>query len=416
MTIRRQPSDFQVLERLGIEIGADSTLGRGVARAFAVMELEKVSLTTPEAVQRLAKAVGVSIGSVAFAGLKDKHAQTWQHVTIPVRDRRQLPAWVSGEAISGPGWSARRVGWLDRPIEASDIDCNAFRIVIRDLQFREGELLSFRVAQLFSRKGAAAGGTGLIVNYFGDQRFGSARHGEGFAANSLIRGDFEHALKLLIATPARKDAGARRAFTRACAASWGEWTSLAAEVPRLPERRAIEVLANGGDFRAAFAALPNALQQMTVDAYQSWLWNAAAAMIVRRLCERARVEPIEAADDFGTMVFAGPDVAAALEGTSMPSPSPMMKSEVDGNELWGEAMMRVLADEGLKPEDLTIPGVRRPRFGDAPRPLVVRAGEFEMSEGEVDELASRRDRWKCEVRFTLPRGAYATVLLRALGQ
>lgn len=47
------------------------------------------------------------------------------------------------------------------------------------------------------------------------------------------------ALRLAVGTPARKDLGVRRAFTRTCAAKWGQWKALAAELPPCPERAII---------------------------------------------------------------------------------------------------------------------------------------------------------------------------------
>jgi tRNA(Glu) U13 pseudouridine synthase TruD len=76
----------------------------------------------------------------------------------------------------------------------------------------------------------------------------------------------------------------------------------------------------------------------------------------------------------------------------------------------------VLEVEGLKPSDLKLPGLRRPFFGEAERPLFVRAEGFELSAREPDEMAQGRARIKRTVRFDLPRGAYATVVLRAVGQ
>jgi tRNA(Glu) U13 pseudouridine synthase TruD len=61
-----------------------------------------------------------------------------------------------------------------------------------------------------------------------------------------------------------------------------------------------------------------------------------------------------------------------------------------------------------------VPGLRRPDFGEAPRGLFAEAAGFALDPPTADELFA--DRLRRSVRFELPRGAYATVLLRALGQ
>jgi tRNA pseudouridine13 synthase len=327
-------------------------------------------------------------------------------VTTPLKVKT---AELAPRKLEGRGWSAEWVGWSAKAITAEAIERNRFTIVVRDMTRAESVEMDRRAAAL--RMGAEAGSGSdrlAVVNYFGDQRFGSARHGQGFAARCLMRGDFEGALKLLIATPARKDSGKRRGLTRAAVAGWGKWKELLEQVPRCPERRVIETLAAGGSFKDAFAALPNLTQVMAVEAYQSWLWNATA----RRVVEGAPGEKLRADDDFGEMVFA---VAGAIPVEWRGMQVPMLASTTRMDGAWVAAAEDVLKEEAIAIGDLRAPGLRRPAFGDAPRPLIVEAEAFAISPAVPDGIG-RDGRLKRTVRFELPRGAYATVVLRALGQ
>ncbi len=443
VTLRRLPTDFRVIEALdrGWLDGLSPTATPDHPNALYV--LTKVGQTTPEAVAHLARALAVPTGRIAYAGLKDKHAQTTQHVTVPApitANRAGVRADLARE-LQGPHWSARLIAWAREPIPAGAIARNRFEIVIRDLTRGAVNQLLAAADWLVGTPVAfnTPVGACLIPNYFGDQRFGSARHHQGFAARALIQGDFEGALKLLIATPARKDSGARRTFTRACASAWGQrdWRALARVLPALPERRAIESLAQSSDktqdaFRDAFAALPNFLQQLCVDAYQSFLWNAAAARCVIDHASAApsvaNASPSREGPDspgldlltregaFGTLVFATSHALAPLttRQLAMPSPDALAPPTVDSRTK--PCLVAALQAEGLTLDQLTIPGLRRPRFGGAPRPLVAHVDAFTIHEPEPDELARQKGRWKLAVGFALPRGAYATTLLRALGQ
>lgn len=382
MTIRRVPGDFLVREVLRPHAGGG---------AHAVYELTKESLTTPEAVGKLAHALGVRPGDCAYAGLKDKHAITVQSVSVrpgpkPLPDR-------AGEER----WSAVRTGSRAGPLSARDIDHNAFEIVVRDLTLDACGQMQSLAESLRSAAGLH------IVNFFGEQRFGSARHGEGFAAAHLVRGEFEQGLRLLIGTPHRKDSGVQRAFTRTLAAAWGDWPRLAAELPRCPQRKSVELLAERAamgagapvqpkDFRDAFAALPYMLQELCVDAWQSWLWNCI----------------IESGLATGGPVDLSQHVA-------LPSPGAMYHG------VWRAAADRIMTDAGVSLQDLQIPGLRRPAFAEAGRAVWVEASGFEISTSEPDDLAPPRGkkaprRFKQTVKFSLPSGSYATVVLRALGQ
>jgi len=397
MTIRRIPSDFLVEERLNARVREAISPRRA---AHAVWRLEKESLTTPDALAEFARALGVRPGVIDFAGLKDKHARTTQHLSVPARELSADPA----PNPVGRSWTARFLGWSPEPVLAAAIDGNRFTLVVRDLTRARTTEMDRRADLLRD----ASGGL-VVLNYFGDQRFGSARHGKGFAARCLIRGDFEGALRLLIGTPARKDTGKARQFTRLCAQKWGDWSSIVREAPRVPERRAVEVLARGRSFKDAFTALPAITQTMAVESYQSHLWNATA-----RFCARTiDADPLRTEDDFGEMLFPRADrVSEPWRDLEVP----LMDGSTAIEGPWAPGAIEALEGEGIGVGDLRVPGLRRPHFGEAMRPLFGRAAGLEMSEPERDDLAPGGRRLKRTVRFDLPRGAYATVVLRALGE
>jgi tRNA pseudouridine13 synthase len=424
MTLKQSPADFLVEEILAAAVREAI---RDRPAALALYRLAKENLTTPQAAAALARALGVRPGQVAHAGLKDRHARAVQHVTARAD---AMKAGAAPESLQGPGWRAERIGWLDEPMTAAAIEANRFGITVRGLS-REACRRMDEAARLLAVRpveqhpdvtvGAPTApapsclhpsvpSSLLFVNYFGDQRFGSARHGRGFLAKHLVRGEFEEALRLAIATWHRKDAKRVKEFHRAVAESWGRWDELLPRLPQCPERRAIERLAAApGDFRGAFAALPYDFQEMAVHAYQSHLWNATARRLVT---ERCSAGPMLAADDpFGQMLFpaarAVPPELADLELPVLGRGSALCPP-------WRAAAEAVLAEEGVTAEMLRIPGLRRPQFAEVPRRLMAEASGFSLSAAGPDENNSRR--LKRIVAFQLPRGSYATVLLRALGQ
>ena len=400
VAIRTHPDDFRVDEELEPALEASLCAGFSEAAPHAVCRLTKSGITTPDATAGLARALQVPPHAIHYAGLKDRHAATSQHVSF----KRPSPAAARALArgIEGPGWRARVIGWSTEPVDASWIAANAFEIVVRDLSAEAVDTMHARAARLRAPDGALH-----VVNYFGDQRFGSARHGQGFAARALLAGDVDAALRLAVGTPARKDLGVRRAFTRTCAAKWGQWKALAAELPPCPERRPFERLSQGASLPEAFMALPPFLRTMNIEAFQSLLWNDGA----RRMVRAAIASPIETEDDFGVLAFAP---AAEIPAAWMECRPPMPSPETVFAAPWGEAWRAALAAEQLEPAMLTLRDMPELRFGHAERPLVMRAANFAMQPIGGGQ-GSGNDR-AVEVRFRLPRGAYATVLLRALGQ
>lgn len=406
--LKRTPADFQVEEILVEKCFEGPPAHPDAAVTHTLFRLTKEGLSTPEAAARIGRELKLKTGAIVYAGLKDKHARTIQHVTI----KRENPGEELPAKLSGEGWTLENLGAVPRALTSSDIARNRFTIVARNLT----EQACFdmdQAAELLSGEASGKSRTLWIVNYFGDQRFGSARHGQGFLAKHLIKGDFEAALKLAIATEARKDRMQDKIFKRMVAENWGNFRKILPKLRPCPERRAVERLANSsGDFRAAFCALPYLTQQLSVYAYQSHLWNSIARRIMAEQCaERGQIIAVD--DPFGEMLF--PEVKAIAPGLRELD-LPLLARKTVLATPWKSAAEVVLKEEGIELSELQIPGVRRPFFGEEPRRLFIGAEEFQMTHAAPDESAGDKKRRKRTFRFTLPRGAYATVLLRAMGQ
>lgn len=410
MTIRQSPSDFIVVEATTHAFQSLLRTARSASAGFAAYELTKESLTTPAAAGMLAQRLAVRIADVQYAGLKDKHARTTQIVTVRLRDQPNPRNDDTPTELSHQGIRARLIGYVPRAITAADIEANHFTIVVRDLSRRAWDVVGerhhlLRIAPVVPH--AADVPTRLLIpNYFGDQRFGSVRRRQ-FAAKFLIKGDFESALKVLIATPLRKESGASKAASRLCAQHWGDWPKLLTLLSKSTARPVISMLASGGSFRDAFEALPHLDRQMTVESLQSHLWNATAARIIRQHCPRGWIEPSATID----LAFPrAADVPARLRAARIPMASPDLPASAPDADLWSESLHAALAAEELTLSQLTIPGLRRPSFDYFDRPLFIEAEQFTIS---PPTGAPRLD---TTLSFSLPSGAYATNVLRALGQ
>ena len=405
MTIKKFPEDFQVDEVLDPAfLSSQCTAEPKISNRMPLYRLEKEGLATPEAVGRIAKAWNLRRTAFSHAGLKDKHAKSSQYISVQFEGSLdKLP-----KTDSGPGWSVAREGYIREALNSQAILYNRFTLTLRNLAPEECNDLDEAV-HLHSIPGQAS--TLSIVNYFGDQRFGSARHGQGFLAKQLIRGEFEEALKLAIAVTARKDRQHIKQFKRTLMGAWGNWKEVLPRLPHCPERMAIEYLEKKPkDFRGAFCELPYFFQQLCVYAYQSHLWNATARKLIAAKC--GDLGPVLVAHDpYGEMLFPAAETTPK-ELAELELPVLGYKTELTG--VWKEAAEEVLKEEGVETAQLKIPGVRRPFFGEVPRRLFMNVTEFVMEKPEREGVSS--DQLKRTLKFQLPRGGYATVVLRALGQ
>lgn len=416
MTVKQTPDDFRVQEVLADEL---LQVVRQQAGGHALYQLDKRNLTTHEALELAARSMHIRLGSFHSAGLKDKHAQTSQFVTVECAGMTA----AAPETLAGQDWQMQRMGYLDAPITSAAIAANRFEIVLADLNDASATLLRERYQMLLwppvpkqvgaSGKGLTSSGNRqlLFVNYFGEQRFGSARHGQGFLAWHLCKGQFEQAMQLAIATPSRQDRRQDKRNREMIARHWGQWDNLLRRLPRCPERPAVEELARGGDFRSAFRAMPYLFQQLTLEAYQSHLWNLTARAFLRQNLPEAEFVTIPT--PYAKLPL--PPAAAVSEELAEMT-LPLLRRNSPLEEPWAAAAKSVLDKHEITTHELQIPGLDKPYFGKGQRRLFIIARDVTMTEDKPAADAGESKKRRCRLCFSLPRGAYATVLLRALGQ
>lgn len=155
--------DFQVDEVLDIPLSGSGE--------HLWLWVEKRLLNTEEAARRLAKAAGVSLRHISYAGLKDRQALTrqWFSVHLPGKADPQLSAAESDEL------RILEIQRHSRKLQRGAHSANGFTVRLTDLK-ADKAALETRLQTI-----AAQG----VPNYFGLQRFGEQ-------GNNLL-GAFEYA-------------------------------------------------------------------------------------------------------------------------------------------------------------------------------------------------------------------------------
>src|SRR5215217_6573673 len=148
-SIKRRAEDFFVQE---VPLYEPSGEGEHV-----YCEIEKVGLTTFDAINRIAAAVGVSSRDVGYAGLKDARAVT----------RQILSVWGTTEEammkLQLPGITVRWAARHGNKLRLGHLAANRFAVKIRDVNPTDVVKLTAPI-ETIRRRG--------LPNYFGEQRFG----------------------------------------------------------------------------------------------------------------------------------------------------------------------------------------------------------------------------------------------------
>ena len=386
MKLKRLPEDFQVDELTAIQPeGGD----------YALYRLTKKSLGTPEAIDRLVSRLKVQRHRISYGGLKDKHAVTTQYVTIRFGPRQ-------GGRFDPVG--LEYLGQVDRAFTPQHIAGNRFRIVLRDLS-----AAALQKAQNALHEVSANG----FPNYFDDQRFGSLGASGEFVAQAWCRGDYERALWLALADHHPDDRREEREQKAILREHWGRWPDCKAALERSHRRSIVTYLADkppeNPDYRGAFSRLKIDLRGLYLSAFQSHLWNQLLARLLTDVVPDG--QRFDVSLRTGNVPFfrtLDTPQSTLLHEAELPLPSARLHLP-PGPEL--DRIEQVVKQHGLELRELRVKHPRDSFFSKGSRKALVAVGPI-GHETAADDLYPGRH--KLALGFDLPRGSYATMLVKRI--
>jgi tRNA pseudouridine13 synthase len=386
MKLKQRPEDFSVKESFRFE--ADE------AGRHRVYLMDKQKLSTFEAVARITHRFGLKPGAISFCGLKDKQGRTEQLIAVDGID----------VDMQEPDLRLKFLGRTAEPLSAANTTSNRFAVTVRQLHEQQLREVSLAVSEV-GRLG--------VVNYFDNQRFGSLKHGQGFIAKDLLRGDFESALKNYMAVPSRLDQTDDAKVKAFWSANWGNWKAHCPfDRANRKYSRILHVLRRAPkNFVEAFLQIDAQYRALLLFTYQSYLWNESARRLLQLVLPRTSlfVMPYQA----GTLLHhrdAPAELLAWLKQISIPLVGP---STTFSDERVKEAVTWALGKDKLTPPQLTIKEAPRLLFfKHEERPLLVQPQKLVVGRAGRDEL--NRGFLKVNVAFTLPPGSYATLVVKRL--
>ncbi len=384
MKLKQRPEDFQVAESWRFD--------QDPKGEYLVYLMDKQKLSTFEAVDRICERFGFPRAAVSFCGLKDKQGRTTQLLAVHGRPVE----------MQDPDLRLKLLGRAAASLSAANTTSNRFAVTVRDLGEDDIARLPASVAEI-RRLG--------VVSYFDSQRFGSLKHGQGFIVKDLMRGDFEAALRNVLARPSELDRSGDARVKTFWKEHWGEWDRRN-PFPGAERYQAVVrwLRKHPSDFRGAILRTEPRWRGLQVFAYQSWFWNEGVKQYLREVVGIRRLVAVRY--QAGTLLFPrelDAEQARTLRDRTFPLLAPSTRFLDPAVE---RAALSVLAREGQTLADLAVPGTPEVHFDPEERPLLVHPGRFAVGEARRDEL--NRGRLRVNVAFTLPPGAYATLVVKRL--
>jgi len=423
--LKTRVEDFRVEE--SSKVPALDDKGR-----FTVARVTMTNWETNRYLRRLARACGINKNRIFSSGLKDKRAITTQILVIDA-PRRKV------ESVEIPDSTIEVLGRTHQKVAMGDHDGNRFTITVRGCCDKSGNPIDAKEAMSRVheiRDGLAKSmGSDAFPNWIGPQRFGSTRPVTPQVGTAVIGGDFENAVNLYVGMEGSREGEEAEAFR----ASWREDGDPKKSLELAPDRLGYEsamlqqLVKKPGDYVRAFKTLPNSLQLLMVHSIQSLAFNHSLSErigsglsliepeegdLVAPLMSNGRI-------DVGKMAHVSPTNLERCRRNCKLGRLVVDSSLAEGGP--GKHELEGIRQAGLDEVDWVVNQIPRLTTSGTRRALSVPFRDITVEQApEADSLSQRwdegpkeGDRWHPEgaslrLRFTLPAGAYATVMMREI--
>ncbi len=424
--IKTKPADFYVRE---ITNRAEQKEGK-----YLIAELTKENWDTHSVINEISRRLRVSRNRIGFAGTKDKVAVTTQKISIWGEDIAETEL----ERLKIADVSLKLIGSSNKAVSLGDLHGNEFEIVIRDIEGSKEEIKR-KIAAIT----AEIENEGGVPNFFGVQRFGIRRPVTHVVGKHLIRGELKEAVLSYISDVFPDESEEAKRARRLC--KEGELKGLKEGLKKMPpflryekamlnelvkngrERERERESINESDFLSAFSVLPKNLQKLFVHAYQAYLFNLVlsrrrmnqnlpfdGALVGDVVCFRDRFGLADLHKD--RMEKVTEDKIEAINrlikrGRAFVT-APAFGYETEFAEgVEGEIERKVLDDECVELNDFYIEKISEISSKGIRRPILVPV-KVELSNEAISDDDMNPGRNKAKLKFFLPKGSYATVVLR----
>ena len=381
--IKRNPEDFQVKEILNMQYLENLSKNSTSARRFPVFILKKHNIDSNHAIIEIRNQLNLEL---RILGIKDAKASTTQYATT-IQKIRNLPSRAKTYHTE-----ICLIGYSSTLLSKSDLWGNQFTVLI--VEPKSTDLTDF-LSEIDQ-----------IANYYGLQRFGSERMVTHNVGREILKGNFRRASDLLLTETTKYDT----AFSKEIREQLSDPSNYKKLMNLLPkgmdvEREILRSLLYKRDYIRALRAIPIAIRRLYVQAYQAYVFNLCIS------------ESLSCGEDI-TKCRDG-DLCFEIEGNSVPGKIRKLNPSIDtystvlpalrlvgysfqvGKGRFESTSEKILKEEGLAPRDFYIQDMQELSAKGGFRQSVLWCKELKYS-GSL------------HISFKLPKGSYATTLLREI--
>jgi len=394
--VRVRLGDFRVEEVLDPDALSELSATPDPLHRYPIYLLIKEGVDTLHALRHVKRLLKCG---VTYLGLKDARAQTVQHICL-----RRPNIDASKEIQVKGNIYLKLAGYSSKIFTRRMLVGNRFTVSITGI---EVGVEAVRKALEDMKKAA----DGLkIPNFYGYQRFGSRRPVTHLVGRDIVKGSFSEAVTTLL-TYSSPWEGCENAELRREMSDPEKYPSLLKMLGRsLDVERAVlaTLIDHPGDWLKALKSVSLPLRRLFVNSYQSYIFNRAASQALK---EGFSLSEVEAGDIYGEVDTVSGYIreirrasTRMRSGTALPLIPLVGYAYRRGEGRFEAAVQGVLEEEGVSPSQFYVKQMPEVSVegGFRTGPLIVKSLEFTAEEASNC----------CTLNFTLPKGSYATILLR----
>jgi tRNA pseudouridine13 synthase len=389
-TIKKNAEDFHVQEIINNifleQISPDQTSNN----VFPVYEIKKKGMDSSHAILILRKKTGLDLKIV---GIKDAKAATIQYASSNTRK--------AVKNIDLGKIKLTLVGFSRKPIEKNNLVGNIFQIRIAEPKRDKVD----NILQFLSD-------INRLGNYYGLQRFGSERLVTHLVGKAILERKFDKAIEILMTYTTNYDSK----FSREIREKLSDIKSNPNLIREIPhgmdiEKNLAQAILRGKDSISALRTIPISIRRLFVQAFQAFLFNKTLSIAIR--------------DDFSLTIPEENDLCFDVFGDDLtfgkirkyekgkPTDSRVKRLPIirlpgysfqPGKNRFDKIIKEFMKQENLNAKDFFIKEMQE----------LSESGGFRQACYVCKNFKYKKEENSLLVGFSVPKGSYATVLLREL--
>jgi tRNA pseudouridine13 synthase len=391
-TIKKNTEDFHVQEIISNIFLKQISPEQTRSNIFPVYEIRKKGMDSSHAILTLKKKTGLDLKIV---GIKDAKATTIQYASSNSSTRKVIKNMDLGKI------KLTLVGFSRKPIEKNNLVGNTFDIRIVEPKRDKLDNIAQFLCDINS-----------LGNYYGLQRFGSERLVTHLVGKAILERKFDKATEILLTYTTKYDSK----YSQEIREKLRDIKSNPNLLREIPPGMDIEInlaqaILKGKDSISALRTIPINIRRLFVQAFQAYLFNKTLSIAIRD--EFSLTVPEE--NDLCFDVFDDNLIFGKIRKYEKEKPTdsriqrlPIIRlpgySFQPGKNRFDKIIKEFMKHENLTAKDFFIKEMQE----------ISESGGFRQACYVCKNFKYKKEENSLLVGFSVPKGSYATVLLREL--